>query len=98
MSEAIGEEMLAAELEIRAQAARGRHAGKASSASHASDAARGLGRRALDLAGGLACGAFIGWLIDRFAGTAPLGMVGIAALAGVVTLLGSARSGAADSR
>lgn len=45
------------------------------------DSSYRLGNRVLaDLIGGIGGGALLGWLIDRFAGTAPWGLLGMMAL------------------
>lgn len=45
------------------------------------DASYRLGNRVLaDLIGGIAGGALLGWLIDRFAGTSPWGLLGMMAI------------------
>ncbi len=50
-----------------------------------SDASYQLGSKVLaELLGGIGGGAFIGWVIDRFAGTAPWGLLVVMALGIVV--------------
>lgn len=50
-----------------------------------SDASYQLGSKVLaELIGGIGGGAFIGWVIDRFAGTAPWGLLVVMALGIVV--------------
>jgi ATP synthase protein I len=66
----------------RAEAAEAKRAGVAAPES---DANYRLGNRVLaELLGGLLGGALIGWLIDRFAGTSPWGLLGMLALGVVV--------------
>jgi len=64
-----------------------------------SDANYRLGNRVLaELLGGMLGGALIGWLIDRFAGTAPWGLLGMLALGIVVAFRNIFRIANAASR
>ena len=66
----------------RAEAAEAKRAGNGAPES---DANYRLGNRVLaELLGGMLGGALIGWLIDRFAGTSPWGLLGMLALGVVV--------------
>jgi ATP synthase protein I len=61
-------------LESRLAAAESAHARQASGESHR---AMAQGYRFIgEVVGGVLMGAGLGWLVDRFAGTAPLGLVG----------------------
>src|SRR3546814_10671724 len=72
-------------LEERLDRAEAAEAKRAGSGAPESDANYRLGNRVLAaLLGGMLGGALIGWLIDRFAGTSPWGLLGMLALGVVV--------------
>lgn len=75
--EPVGEDARIDALEERLKAAREREDERNARAAPAgSDANYRLGNRVLaELVGGLAGGAFIGWVIDQFAGTSPWGLL-----------------------
>ncbi|WP_333836118.1 AtpZ/AtpI family protein [Novosphingobium sp.] len=76
-AEAIGEDARLSRLNERLDAARQREQGrKPAPDREKSDANYRLGNRVLaELIGGLVGGAFIGWVIDQFAGTRPWGLL-----------------------
>ena len=72
----IGEDARIEALEQRLSAAREREDERNKPAQTGSDANYRTGNRVLgELIGGLAGGAFIGWVIDQFAGTSPWGLL-----------------------
>ncbi|MES2494108.1 MAG: AtpZ/AtpI family protein [Pseudomonadota bacterium] len=72
----IGEDARIHALEQRLKAAREREDERNQPANTGSDANYRMGNRVLaELVGGLAGGAFIGWVIDQFAGTSPWGLL-----------------------
>ena len=72
----IGEDARIHALEQRLKAAREREDGRNKPVKTESDANYRLGNRVLgELVGGLVGGAFIGWVIDQFAGTSPWGLL-----------------------
>ncbi|MBS0476175.1 MAG: AtpZ/AtpI family protein [Proteobacteria bacterium] len=73
-------------LEQRLKAAREREEGRnRSSAGAETDANYRMGNRVLaELIGGIGGGAFIGWVIDHFAGTSPAGLLVVMALGVIV--------------
>ncbi|MBS7668420.1 AtpZ/AtpI family protein [Croceicoccus gelatinilyticus] len=74
--EPIGEDARIDSLEARLKAAREREDTRIKSQVQAPDANYRLGSKVLaELIGGLAGGALIGWVIDRFAGTSPWGLL-----------------------
>lgn len=78
----IGEDARIDALEARLKAARERedHRSKPGPGSE-TDANYRMGNRVLaDLIGGIGGGAFIGWVIDQFAGTSPWGLLAVMAL------------------
>lgn len=82
----IGEDARVNALEARLKAAREREEqrNKPSLGTEA-DANYRLGNRVLaELIGGIGGGAFIGWVIDQFAGTSPWGLLAVMALGIVV--------------
>ncbi|NKJ41281.1 MULTISPECIES: AtpZ/AtpI family protein [unclassified Novosphingobium] len=76
-AEPIGEDARLSRLNARLDAARQKEqARKPAPDREKSDANYRLGNRVLaELIGGLAGGAFIGWVIDQFAGTRPWGLL-----------------------
>lgn len=76
-AEPIGEDARLSRLNARLDAARQQEAArKPAPDREKSDASYRLGNRVLaELLGGLAGGAFIGWVIDQFAGTRPWGLL-----------------------
>lgn len=74
--ELIGEDARIDALEQRLRAAREREDGRNKPQVQAVDANYRMGNRVLaDLLGGIGGGAFIGWVIDRFADTSPWGLL-----------------------
>jgi ATP synthase protein I len=74
--EPIGEDTRIDALEDRLKAAREREDERNRPQMQGSDAGYKLGNRVLaELLGGLVGGALIGWVIDRFAGTSPWGLL-----------------------
>lgn len=72
----IGEDARIDALEERLKAARGREEQRNKPQVTGADAGYKLGNRVLaELLGGLIGGALIGWVIDRFAGTSPWGLL-----------------------
>ena len=84
--EPIGEDARIDALEARLAAARERELERNKPVGGAeADANYRLGNRVLaELIGGIGGGAFIGWVIDRFAGTSPWGLLAVMALGIVV--------------
>lgn len=83
----IGEDARIDALEARLEAAREREEQrtKPGAAGAGSDANYRMGNRVLaDLIGGIGGGAFIGWVIDQFAGTSPWGLLVVMALGIIV--------------
>lgn len=81
----IGEDARIDALEQRLKAAREREDQRNAPAKSEVDANYRLGNRVLgELLGGLAGGAFVGWVIDQFAGTTPWGLLVVMALGIVV--------------
>lgn len=85
--EPIGEDARIDALEARLAAAREREEQRNKPALSAeADANYRMGNRVLaELIGGIGGGAFIGWVIDRFAGTAPWGLLVVMTLGIVVS-------------
>ena len=82
----VGEDARIDALEARLKAAREREEqrNKPSGGAEA-DANYRMGNRVLaELLGGIGGGAFIGWVIDHFAGTAPWGLLGVMVLGIIV--------------
>ena len=77
--EPIGEDARIDALDARLKAAREREEQRAKPVVGAeADANYRMGNRVLaELLGGIGGGAFIGWVIDHFAGTAPWGLLGV---------------------
>ena len=74
--EPIGEDARIDALEERLKAAREREEQRSQPKATGADANYRMGNRVLaDLLGGIGGGALIGWVIDRFAGTAPWGLL-----------------------
>ncbi len=74
--EPIGEDARIDALEGRLKAAREREVQRTSSAVQGADASTRTGNRVLaDLLGGIFGGALLGWVVDRFAGTSPWGLL-----------------------
>lgn len=74
--ELIGEDARIDALEERLVAAREREEERNKPHTKSADANYRMGNRVLaDLLGGIGGGALIGWVIDRFAGTAPWGLL-----------------------
>jgi len=74
--EPIGEDARIDSLDARLKAAREREEERVRSQVQAPDANYRLGSKVLaELIGGLAGGALIGWVIDRFANTSPWGLL-----------------------
>lgn len=74
--EPIGEDARIDALEERLKAAREREEQRNQPKATGADANYRMGNRVLaDLLGGIGGGALIGWVIDRFAGTAPWGLL-----------------------
>lgn len=74
--EPIGEDARIDALEERLRAAREREDQRNQPKATGADANYRMGNRVLaDLLGGIGGGALIGWVIDRFAGTAPWGLL-----------------------
>ncbi|MBW8785611.1 MAG: AtpZ/AtpI family protein [Novosphingobium sp.] len=72
----IGEDARVDALEKRLKAAREREAERSRPGNSEADASYRMGNRVLaELLGGLIGGALIGWVIDRFAGTSPWGLL-----------------------
>jgi ATP synthase protein I len=84
--EPIGEDARIDALEARLQAAREREIQRNKPVGGAeADANYRMGSRVLaELIGGIGGGAFIGWVIDRFAGTSPWGLLVVMALGVIV--------------
>ncbi len=82
----IGEDARVNALEARLKAAREREEQRNKPSLGAeTDANYRLGNRVLaELIGGIGGGAFIGWVIDQFAGTSPWGLLAVMALGIVV--------------
>ena len=80
--EPIGEDARIDALEARLAAAREREEQRTGSvAGTEADANYRMGNRVLaELIGGIGGGAFVGWVIDRFAGTSPWGLLVVMAL------------------
>ena len=85
--EPIGEDARIDALEARLAAAREREAERNKPVGGAeADANYRMGNRVLaELIGGIGGGAFIGWVIDRFAGTSPWGLLVVMVLGIVVS-------------
>ena len=85
--EPIGEDARIDALEARLQAAREREEQRNRPVAGAeADANYRMGSRVLaELIGGIGGGAFIGWVIDRFAETSPWGLLAVMALGIVVS-------------
>ena len=85
--EPIGEDARIDALEARLAAAREREAERNKPVGGAeADANYRMGNRVLaELIGGIGGGAFIGWVIDRFAGTSPWGLLAVMVLGIVVS-------------
>lgn len=83
----IGEDARIDALDARLKAAREREEERTKPhGSVESDANYNAGNRVLtELLGGIGGGAFIGWVIDRFAGTAPWGLLVVMALGIIVS-------------
>ena len=76
--EPIGEDARIDALDERLKAAREREDQRNRPKGHGTDANYRMGNRVLaELLGGIGGGAFIGWVIDHFAGTAPWGLLGV---------------------
>lgn len=77
--ESIGEDARIDALDARLKAAREREEQRTKPVVGAeADANYRMGNRVLaELLGGIGGGAFIGWVIDHFAGTAPWGLLGV---------------------
>ena len=74
--EPIGEDARIDALDQRLKAAREREEERSKPQVQGADANYRMGNRVLaDLLGGIGGGALIGWVIDRFAGTAPWGLL-----------------------
>jgi ATP synthase protein I len=74
--DSIGEDARIDALEARLRAARGREEQRNRPQVQGADSGYKLGNRVLaELIGGLLGGALIGWVIDRFAGTSPWGLL-----------------------
>lgn len=74
--EPIGEDARIDALEGRLKAAREREVQRTGSAVQGADASTRTGNRVLaDLLGGIFGGALLGWVVDRFAGTSPWGLL-----------------------
>jgi ATP synthase protein I len=74
--DSIGEDARIDALEARLKAARGREEQRNRPQVQGADSGYKLGNRVLaELIGGLLGGALIGWVIDRFAGTSPWGLL-----------------------
>jgi len=74
--EPIGEDARIDALDQRLKAAREREEKRSKPQVQGADANYRMGNRVLaDLIGGIGGGALIGWVIDRFAGTAPWGLL-----------------------
>ncbi|MBS0283268.1 MAG: AtpZ/AtpI family protein [Proteobacteria bacterium] len=83
--ETLGEDARLKSLDERLQAARKDEALRAGAGKAADDAGYRLGNRVLaELVGGMAGGALIGWVIDRFAGTSPWALLVMLALGTIV--------------
>lgn len=86
-------------LQERLDRAETAEAKKAGSGAPEADANYRLGNRVLaELLGGLLGGALIGWLIDRFAGTSPWGLLGMLTLGVVVAFRNIFRIASGASR
>ena len=85
--EPIGEDARIDALEARLKAAREREVERNKPVAGAeADANYRMGNRVLaELIGGIGGGAFIGWVIDRFAGTSPWGLLVVMALGIIVS-------------
>ena len=83
----VGEDARIDALEVRLKAAREREEERTKPAGGAgADANYKLGNRVLaELIGGIGGGAFIGWVIDHFAGTSPWGLLVVMALGIIVS-------------
>ena len=83
--EPIGEDARIDALHERLKAAREREDQRNKPQVQGADANYRLGNRVLaELLGGIGGGAFIGWVIDHFAGTAPWGLLGVMVLGIIV--------------
>ena len=83
--ENLGEDARLKSLDERLKAARKDEAVRRGAGKTADDAGYRLGNRVLaELVGGMAGGALIGWVIDRFAGTSPWALLVMLALGTVV--------------
>lgn len=84
--ESIGEDARIDALEARLAAAREREEERTKPVANVeADANYSMGNRVLaELIGGIGGGAFIGWVIDRFAGTSPWGLLVVMALGIIV--------------
>ncbi|MCK9543728.1 MAG: AtpZ/AtpI family protein [Novosphingobium sp.] len=82
----VGEDARIDALEKRLKAAREREDERTKPAAGVeADANYRMGNRVLaELIGGIGGGAFLGWVIDRFAGTSPWGLLAVMALGVVV--------------
>ncbi|RKF19240.1 F0F1 ATP synthase assembly protein I [Altericroceibacterium spongiae] len=81
----VGEDARIDALEARLKAAREREDERNRPRVKGNDASYRMGNRVLaELLGGLIGGAVIGWVIDRFAGTAPWGLLVMLALGVIV--------------
>lgn len=83
--EDLGEDARLRSLDERLRAARHDEALRKGASVAKDDAGSRLGNRVLaELVGGMAGGALIGWVIDRFAGTSPLALLVMLALGTIV--------------
>lgn len=84
----IGEDPRLDGLKDRHEAAHSAEEERTRPASTGADASYSLGNRVLaELLGGVAGGALLGWIIDRFAGTGPWGLLIVMALGIVVAFV-----------
>lgn len=81
----VGEDARIDALERRLKAAREREENRNRPQNHGADANYRMGNRVLaELLGGIGGGAFLGWVIDHFAGTSPWGLLAMLFLGIVV--------------
>ncbi|WP_371421240.1 AtpZ/AtpI family protein [Tardiphaga sp.] len=86
--EIVGEDPRLDELKDRLDAAHSTEEERTCPAATGTDANYSLGNRVLaELLGGIGGGALLGWLIDRFAGTAPWGLLIVMAVGIVVAFV-----------
>ncbi len=86
--ESIGEDHRLEGLKDRLDAAHSAEEARAHPAAAGADTRYSLGNRVLaELLGGVGGGALLGWLIDRFAGTAPWGLLIVMALGIIVAFV-----------